>query len=430
MIAALRWLVQIRDDEVGALLWSCLYFFSLLAANYVIRPLRDEMGIAGGTRYLPGLFAGTLAAMVLANHLFALAVGRQPRRRFIPLLYRVIQASLLAFFALSRLVSPAGMVSVARGFFVWASVSNLFIVSVVWGSLADRFTSDQARRLFGFIGAGGTLGAIAGSALTAALTHRVGPQNLLLVAVALFELGLLAARRLLHPADPPRPEDQPAAEPGPQGDGVLGAMRRAVASPYLLGLSLCMLLFTTSSALVYLEQARIVDATFGDAADRTAFFARIDLLVNLAGLVVQTLLTGRIIAAVGVGPAAALLPAVTLGGVLVLAARPALTTLMWFQVLRRGVDYAVARPSREVMYTVVGRADKYQAKSFIDTAVYRLGDALGAFAYGLLAARGDPARAITLMVIPLSILWMVLSLVLGRLQQRLANEPGGSADGP
>src|SRR5262249_5505993 len=138
MIAALRRLVRVRDDEVGALLWSCLYFFSLLAANYVIRPVRDEMGIAGGTRHLPGLFAGTLAAMLLANHLFSRAVGRQPRRRFILLLYRVLQASLLAFFVLSRLVPAAGMVYLARGFFVWASVANLFIVSVVWGSLADR----------------------------------------------------------------------------------------------------------------------------------------------------------------------------------------------------------------------------------------------------------------------------------------------------
>jgi ATP:ADP antiporter, AAA family len=433
LVAALQAIVAVRDDEVGALSWSCLYFFSLLAGNYVIRPLRDEMGIAGDTRYLPWLFLGTLAAMLLANRLFAALVGGRPRRSFLPALYRFLQLNLLVFFAWSHLAPGLGGGVLARAFFIWASVYNLFVVSVVWGSLADRFDNDQAKRLFGFIGAGGTLGAIVGSAATQALAGAVGPLNLLLLAVAFLELGLFAVRRLLRTAaggGPAAEADDAPAVPASGRGGPIAGIRRAFGSPYLLGLALSILLFTASSAFVYLEQARIVQAAFADPAARTAFFARIDLLVNLVGLALQVLLTGRIIAALGVGGTAALLPAVTLVGFLALEARPTLGVLLWFQVLRRAVDYAVARPSREVLYTVVRRGDKYAAKSFIDTAVYRMGDVVGAWAYGLPAALGGAAGTATLLVLPLLLAWIVLSLALGRQQGRLAAARPGAGPQP
>jgi AAA family ATP:ADP antiporter len=425
LVRALQAIVEVRDEEVGALFWSCLYFFSLLAGNYVLRPLRDEMGIAGGTKYLPWMFAGTLAAMLAVNPLWSAFAGRRPSREFLPALYRFLQANLLLFFAWPWLLPAIGPATFARAFFLWASVVNLFVISLAWGSLADRFRADQARRLFGFIGAGGTLGAIAGSSLTTALVGHVGPRNLLLLAVAFLELGRFAACRLLRPDEDGRDGEIVEESSSADAGGPLAGLRRAFGSPYLAGLGLSMLLFTASSAFVYLEQARIVDATFAGPAERTAFFARIDLLVNLVGLVLQTLLTGRIIAALGIGRTAALLQAETLVGFLGLAWRPTLGILLWFQVARRAIDYAVARPSREVLYTVVRRADKYQAKSFIDTAVYRSGDALGAWAFGLLAALPGGSRTATLLVVPLSLGWIALCVALGREQQRLA---AGSAE--
>jgi AAA family ATP:ADP antiporter len=301
-----------------------------------------------------------------------------------------------------------GQVWAARAFFVWASISNLLIVSIAWGALAGRFSSDQAHRLFGLIAAGGTLGAIVGSSLAGLLAVRAGPTWLMLLAAGFLEVGLLAARRLLGPSSYPEPEFPPLAE-APGDD-----RRRR----YLLGLGLWTLLFTMTSAFVYMEQARIVDASIGDAAARTAFFARIDLLVNLTGLILQVSLTGRILAWLGAGGSAALLPAITLGGAIVLALRPTVATVQWFQVARRAVDYAIARPSREVFYTVLGRAELSRTKGLIDTAIYRAGDAAGAWAYGLLVAIPRLAWAAPLGIIPLSIVWIIVSLGLGRALRR------------
>jgi AAA family ATP:ADP antiporter len=240
----------------------------------------------------------------------------------------------------------------------------------------------------------------------------------MLFAVGFLEAGLLAARRLLRPSNPTYQGAPPRAE--------AGAPCQARRPLYQMGLGLWTFLFTTTSAFVYMEQARIVDASIGDAADRTAFFARIDLMVNVVGLILQVSTTGRILALLGAGGAAALLPALTLAGSIVLALRPTIVTVQWFQVARRAADYAIARPSREVFYTALGRAELSRTKSLIDTAVYRAGDAAGAWAYGLLAAIPGVSWAAPLGIVPLSILWIVVSLGLGRaLRRRLDSGQSG-----
>jgi AAA family ATP:ADP antiporter len=409
-IAVLRAIVAVRDDEMGALLWACLFVFSLLAGNYLIRPVRDEMGIASGTDYLPALFAGTLVAMLLVWPLLSNRLGRRPGLPNFTPVFRSLQVTLLAFYAAFHLVPGWGQVWAARAFFVWASISNLLIVSIAWGSLAGRFSSDQAHRLFGLIAAGGTLGAIVGSSLAGLLARPAGPTWLMLCAAAFLEVGLLAARRLLGTANRLDAESRPPnGADAPQDDS-----RRL----YTVGLGLWTLLFTMTSAFVYMEQARIVDASISGAAARTAFFARVDLLVNVTGLTLQIALTGRILAWLGAGGSAALLPAVTLAGAIVLALRPTIATVQWFQVARRAVDYAIARPSREVFYTVLGRAELTRTKGLIDTAIYRAGDAAGAWAYGLLVAIPWLSWAAPLGIVPLSILWIVVSLGLGRALRR------------
>jgi len=213
----------------------------------------------------------------------------------------------------------------------------------------------------------------------------------------------------------------PAAGPNLSAAAASRDDRRHSPELYLIGLALWTLLFTTSSAFVYLEQARIVNSSISDPAARTALFARIDLLVNVTGLVLQVSLTGRALALLGAGGSAAILPAVTLAGSIVLALKPTVETVQRFQLARRAVDYAIARPSREVLYAVVGRGEMSRAKGFIDTAVYRAGDTAGAWAYGLIATIPGLSWAAPLVVVPLSVLWIVLSLILGRaLRLRLA----------
>ncbi len=395
--------MDVRDDEIAVLLWSFLDLFCLLAGNYVIRPLRDEMGVAGGTKNLPGMFLGTLAAMLAVGAIFSL-MARKWGRPSLPLVYRFLQVNLLLFFAMPWLLPASMTAPLARVFFVWASVYNLFVVSVVWGAMADRFRADQTRRLFGFLAAGGTLGAIAGSFLTATLAGRVGTLNLLLLTIAFLELGLFAARRAVATSERSNATVAISADP---------AARRKTMSPYVAGMAVNVLLFTITSAFVYMEQARIVSASFSDPAERTALFARIDLLVNLVGLVLQMILTGRLIAFLGVGGAAACLPVVTLLGFLALWTRPTLGVLVTFQVLRRSVDYAIARPCREIFHATARRAGAIGAKTLIDTAVYRAGDALGAWAYGLIAILPGSLGTAVLMV-PLTVVWIGVSLLLDR----------------
>ena len=192
-----RWLarvVAVRPGELRSLGWSFAYFFCLLAGYYVLRPLRDEMGIAGGVRNLQWLFTATFAAMLAAVPLFGAVVARLPRRRFIPLVYHFFVANIAIFWLLLAL--DVGKVHVARVFFVWISVFNLFAVSVFWSFMADLFSSEQGKRLFGFIAAGGSAGALAGPAITVWLAVPLGPVNLLILAAVLLEAAVLCARRL------------------------------------------------------------------------------------------------------------------------------------------------------------------------------------------------------------------------------------------
>ena len=189
-------IVDVRNEEVAAMLWSCAYFFCVLTAYYIIRPIRDEMGVAGGVYNLPWLFTGTLVGMIICNPPYAALVTRLPRLKFITLSYRFFMGNLLVFFLLLHLATEAQNIWIGRVFFIWTSVFNLFVVSIFWAFMADLFTSAQGKRLFGFIGVGGTLGAIVGSSLTMGLAELLGPINLLLISVVLLEVGIFAVRRL------------------------------------------------------------------------------------------------------------------------------------------------------------------------------------------------------------------------------------------
>jgi AAA family ATP:ADP antiporter len=419
--------VDVRPDEVRALLLSCLYFFCLLSAYYIIRPMREEMGVTGGVRNLPWLYTGTLLSMLAVHPPFAALVARLPRQRFITLSYRFFAANILAFFLLFHLLGE-GTASVWAGrvFFVWTSVFNLFVVSVFWAFMVDIFHGDQAKRLFGFIGVGGTLGGIAGAALTAGLAERVGPDNLLLVSALLLEVAVQCVRRL---ADASARAEVKAGEPFVQdgeqviGGRVLAGISHVLKSPYLLGICTYMLLFTFGSTVLYFLQAQIAEKAFSDRASLTAFFASLDLAVNVLTLVTQAFLTGRIIRLIGVTLTLGLLPILSIVGFMALGAVPVLAVFVVFQVLRRAGEYAVARPAREVLYTVLPREDKYKAKHFIDTFVYRAGDQVGAWSMAAMTALGLGVAGTAFVAAPIAVVWLGVALLLGRRQQALAARP-------
>jgi ATP:ADP antiporter, AAA family len=398
--------------ERRAAVWSAAYHFLLLAAYYTVRPLRDAMGLRGDVKTLPWLFVGTLAATVLLTPLFAALVERLPRRRFVPLVYHFFAANLIVFVFVLR-ASPS--VTAARVFFIWTSVFNLFAVSVFWGFMADRFDAAAAARRFGLIALGGTLGAMAGAGLTSLLAERLGAANLTLVAALLLEAAVLCFHRVAAGALHDGRADIPRRPPWAFAVALLR-------SPYLLGIGGYMLLYTITSTFAYFEQARLAQAAVHGDAARTALFARMDLAVNLASVLLQATATPLLMRRAGVTVTLAILPVVTLLGFAALAWRPSLALIVAFQVARRTADYFAARPAREACYVVVGREEKYAAKSFIDTFVYRSGDALGAGAFGLAGAVVAPFAAL-----PLCAAWLVLTFFLGRRRQHLATRETSSS---
>ncbi len=396
------------------MLWAFAYFFCLLAGYYILRPLRDEMGVAGGVRNLQWLFTATFLVMLAAVPLYGALVARLPRRRFIPLVYHFFAANLAIFWLLLTLDFERQLV--ARVFFVWVSVFVLFAVSVFWSFMADLFSSEQGKRLYGFIAAGGSAGALAGPALTIGLAGTIGTTNLLLVAGLLLEAAVLCALRLEGKNE--SPANKPALGGGPF-DGLLMVWR----SPYIAGITLWVALLSIAATFLYFEQARIVAAYSDDPAARTRVFAAIDLAVGLLTIAVQFVATGRLITRFGVGSALALLPVVFAAGFAALAAAPLLAVVVAFTVLQRTANFAISNPAREVLFTVVARDEKYKAKNVIDIVVFRGADAVSSWLPGLL---GLAASALAFAMIPVALVWAVLALWLGRAQEKRA-PPAGSA---
>ena len=417
----LRRLVLVEREEVPALAWAWLYIFSVLSSYYIMRPIRDQMGVAGGVDNLQWLFTGTLAGMLLLNIPFAYLVKTLPRTRFIPIAYRFFAANILLFALILHFADPEQTVWVGRTFFIWISVFNLFVVSVFWALIVDIFNSEQGKRLFGFIAAGATIGALVGSTITASLARFVPTPLLLAGAACLLEIAVFSVRGLSHLSATlhARPHE---AHNRAVGGNIFAGITHPFKSTYLANVSLFMLLFAITSTFLYFQQAAVVRDTFHDRGAQTAFFAGIDLAVNAITLTAQLFFTGRIIGWLGVGVTLAVLPVVTLFGFGALALVPAVSTLVIFQVMRRSSDYAIARPTREVLYTVVTREDRYKAKSFIDTVVYRGGDQVGAWVYALIAMLGFGPPAIAAIAALLAALWLVNGLWLGRRQDLMAKQ--------
>ncbi len=414
VLAPLARAIHAEPHELSAVILAFTYFFALMAGYYVLRPLRDEMAISGGVKNLPWLFSGTFGAMLVAVPAFSAIAGRMPRSRFIPLSYRFFVVVLVAFWALFRLGTAE--VPTARAFFIVTGVYNLFVVSVFWSFLADIFRHGQGARLFGFIAAGGSAGALAGPLLTTWLVGPLGTTNLLLVSAATLEVCVQCALSLNRWSVQVHGEltARARAEQQPVGGDLLSGVRAVFRSPFLLAVSGYVLLLTATATFLYLEQAQLVSKASGDPRVRTALFARIDLFVNIGTLVLQSFVTGRLIERLGVRVGIALLPILTALGFVALAISPTLGILMVAQAVRRAAHHGIERPAREVLFTVVDREQKYKSKNFIDTVVYRGGDAISAWVGTLLQGFGMGVVPVAAGAVLLSLVWLWNSLFLAR----------------
>lgn len=436
----LQRIVAVQDSEIRALLWSCAYFFCVLASYSVLRPLREQMGIKGGTQNLKWLFTGTFVGMLIANPLYAAIVTRYPRRKFIPIAYHFFSLNLLGFYLALRFLPADSAANVARVFFVWLSVFNLFVISVFWSFMADIFGLEQSKRLFGFIAVGGSLGAIAGSGLTVALAEFIGPVNLFWLSIVFLQGAVLAVRVLVRvcnvedefapraraPAAIPAavPLEQTAFVEGAERGGLFTGIQLVLRSPYLQGICLYLFFYTLSSTFLYFEQAHIVEAAVTSDAGRTELFASIDFWVNVISIAIQIFLTGRIIRAFGVGFMLFSQPLLALVAFACLGWSPTLGVIVAIQVILRASNFAMAKPARETLYTVVGREAKYKSKSFIDTFIYRGGDALGGWAFDGLQKLALSLSQIAFIGVPIAVAWIAVGVLLGKKQERLAEARG------
>jgi ATP:ADP antiporter, AAA family len=415
-------MIDVRPNEVPALAWSWLYIFSLLSSYYIMRPIRDQMGVAGGVNNLQWLFTGTLVGMLLLNLPFSYLVKTFPREKFIAISYRFFSANILLFALALYVATPEQTIWVGRIFFIWTSIFNLFVVSIFWQMIVDIFTSEQGKRLFGFIAAGATLGAIAGSVFTVSTVEHMAQGYLMVGAALMLEVAVFCVRRLsrLSAALASRPRTEQPQQP--IGGTLLGGIRDALSSSYLLNVSLFLLLYAVTSTFLYFQQAAVVSHSFQNRAAQTAFFASVDLGVNVLTLVVQLFLTGRILKRFGVGTTLSLLPLFSVLGFGAVALLPTLSSVVAFQLIRRAGNFAIARPTREVLFTVLPREDRYKAKSFIDTAVYRLGDQIGAWSFALLSALGLGLNEVSVVAAAVSGCWLANSWWLGHRQEALSKQ--------
>jgi AAA family ATP:ADP antiporter len=405
-------LVRVERREWPALAWAFACFFLLLAAYYVLRPVRDAMAAHAGGRVVQQLFLYTFATMLVLVPVYGWLCARLPRARFLPVVYLFFIVNLAGFYAFPH----------AETFFVWLSVFNLFAVSAFWSLMTDLFDREQAARLFGAVAAGGSCGAIAGPALTVAAVQRLGPDNMLLLSAFLLLLALGAMLRLIAWGRRNPRQGEPAAD-APLGGSVLAGARAALSSPYLLGICAYLLCYTVLSTSLYMLQVEILPAAIPQRAEQVRFLAAVDLGVNVLALFLQLGLTARLSAWLGIGWMLALMPLLSIAGFAALGAAPTLAMLVTVGVLRRAGEFAISKPVREALYTVVPREDRYKAKSFTDTVVYRGGDALSSTAFGALRAAGFALSGLAWAALPVAGAWLAVSFWLGKAQAAKARTP-------
>jgi ATP:ADP antiporter, AAA family len=415
-------IVPVQRNELPVLLASALTFFSILCGYYILRPVRDEMGVAVGSDGLEQLFFIVFLVMLAAVPIFGWLVASLPRRHIVPLVYVFFIGTLLIFWLLLRReIAGSGNPQLAKTFFVWASVFNLFVVSLFWILMSDLWHSDQAKRMYGFISAGGTLGAITGPVVAGTLASRMATHDLLLVSAAFLLLALgcvMLLRRYLTTAN--------TAANAPAGvREIFSGAIRVWQSPYLFRIALLILFANLIGTYFYLEQSRIVGAAIPDKAARVEFFASRDLAVSVLTVLIEIFLTGRIMQRFGLAVPLAALPVTAATGLTALSLYPSLDVIAGVMVAERVVAFSLANPALKVLYTAVDADEKYKAQNFIDTVVYRGGDAAAGWVFnGLSKSLGLAGGAISILSLPLALLWLRTALDLANRHQEKLSGPG------
>lgn len=449
---AVKWLANtfehlfvIERREWGPFWLSFGYFFFLIASWYILRPLRDAMGAQIPREEWSDLVVVVAVFSLCFVPVFGLLARYFPPRKLVPTVYVLFIAVILGFYYLFTAPGAAeGFFSaltgdaftdeeaktwLRRGYFVWTSVYILAAVSLFWSVMAESFTNQQGRRLFAPLAIAGSLGEVAGASIVQNLSDVIGGLQMFLTASILLAiaLGFFLALRLLYPPAATRPAKQADAKKPPTpkelGGSVIAGLTEVMKSWYLGGIALFLFLYTSLSTFIWFERQDLLREQVEGTEARLEILGGIDFWVGVITVFVQLFLTGRIMSRIksGVGYALAVLPLVTVIGMASLFFFPLLNVILVFEILRRASNFAITRPAREVLYTVVTREQKYKSKNFIDTAVYRGGDAATAkFIDNVLWENGLTVKWVALVALPFAVLQLALAFVLGRSQNNRA----------
>ena len=460
MTDAVSRILNIKKEEQPLAVLSAVYFFCILCGYFFLRPVRDAMGVARGMDELRWLFVGTAVVSLLCVLAFGGIVARTNRRRFIPIGYLFVIGCLIVFSGMLIADGAAGggligtdtETPVARyvgyTFFVWLSTANLFVTSVFWAFMVDIFDVGQGKRMFAFIGIGGTLGALVGGWATNVISGMTDsvylPAGLMLTGAAFFGLAIvvmLTLDRLVFGSQRSQLTADGAAIEGHQragdrdvaGEGGIGGTfwegaQAVVRSPYLLGIGAYIMLMAISNTLIYFTQALVISNNTDTFSELVAGFALFDALAQVATLFVQIFVTTHVIKRIGVGWTLVILPVVTMTGFAILSAWTVFGVMAVFQAVQRATRYAVSRPARETLFSVVSPSEKYKAKPFVDVFLYRGGDVAGVGVDGMFAALGLTLAWVAAAAVPVAGVWAVLFLALGRAQQ--AKDTGSPVSEP
>jgi ATP:ADP antiporter, AAA family len=408
-----------EPHEVPAVFGGFVLFFLLFASYFMLRPVRETFGIAGGVDNLQWLYLGTFVATLVVVPIYGTVAKKVQRRRLLPAAY-IFSAIVMVGFGASLMADPDN-VWTARAFYIWLSVFNLFVISIAWSLMADVFNADQGHRLFGQIAAGASLGGLTGPLLSGLLVGPLGHANLLFLSTGLLLSTLIAARYLIgwrERAGDPEDRDNPPESR--IGGSIWAGLTLIARSPYLLGISLFVILLTSVSTFLYFEQARVVEATFPDRAAQTQVFSAIDFTVQSLTIFIQIFVTGRLTRRLGVTVLLTAVPLTMMFGFGLLALAATFPVLAFVMIVRRVGEYALVRPGREMLFTNVDAETKYKAKNAIDTFVYRGGDAISAWANVGIVAIGTTTAAAVVGGIVAGV-WGAVGWFLGRRHDRSAD---------
>ncbi len=414
----LRRFVIVEPEEVAALLSSFAMFFALLSAYYIVRPVRDDIGVTLGKDSLHQLFTIVFFVMLLLVPLFGFVAARFPRRYVLPAIYIFFASNLVVFWGVMK-STPDNHIALAT-FFVWGSVFNLFVVSLFWSLMSELWSHAAAKRLYGFISAGGTAGALAGPLITQGLVRIFAPVDLMLVSAALLIAAMVASLvlRRVRPAG-----EATGGEEEPAGGGILDGVVKVFTTPMFARIALFIFIANVVGTFFYLEQARLVAASISGNAERVLFFSGRDLVVSIATILIEIFGTARILNRFGVTVALLALPVTAAVGALLLSTDAALGVVAAVMVAERITSFALANPAIKVIYTLATPDEKYKVQNFIDTVVFRGGDATSGWLYSWLGGGlGFAAGTMGAVALPLVAAWIWIARQLGADHKRRVAE--------